>query len=364
MDWVSIQRLVVGTLARDGEVFIRYARDAGNPFNFSVHVMEGDHFALHRNQLLDSNKRIVMSIEQNSYGQPLAYYQTTYGGAVLNGKAGKAERVPADEILHLYLIDRPGQSRGIPWMNTALRGLEMLEQYQESELVASRIGSSAMGFFKSASSEGYTGTDTDAQGNLITEFAPGTFQQLPEGVDFEPFTPAHPTNVFPVFVKSCLRGIASGLGVSYNGLSSDLESVNYSSIRAGVQEERAFWESLQQFVISNFCQPVFEQWLRMAITSGQLNLPMAKIEKFEEVKWIPRGWSYVDPLKEINAHRIAVEMGVESLTEIAASRGKDLVDVFDSLEREKNMAEAKDLILPVIMGEQPVQTVQPILEDE
>ena len=343
LNWIDLQRIVIETLARDGEVFIRFIKSEDNPYNFSLFVMEGDAFDLKRNMVLSNSNVVRMSIEQNQFGEPLSYYQSVYSPN--RSATDKSVRILPDDIVHLFIMERPGQSRGIPWMNTALRGLEMLAQYQESELVASRIGSSAMGFFTSPDSQGYTGTDKDAQGNLITEFQPGTFQQLPDGVEFAPFTPQHPTTAFPVFVKSILRGISSGLGVSYNGISSDLESVNYSSIRAGVQEERTYWETLQNFVIHNFCAPVYREWLRMAITSGQLDLPMAKLFKFEDVKWVPRGWSYVDPLKEINAHRIAVEMGVESLTEIAANRGKDLSEVFESWQHEKELAKTLGLKL-------------------
>ena len=347
LNWRDIQRIVVETLARDGEVFIRMIRSADNPFAFSLFVMEGDWFDLKRNHVMDDSKVMRMSIEQNSFGEPLAYYQlTSPPESQTLSYVGEAERVPAEEIIHVYLMERPGQSRGVPWMNTALRGLEMLHQYHESELVASRIGSSSMGFFTSPDAQGYTGTDKESDGSLIQEFQPGTFQQLPDGVEFQPFTPNHPTNAFPTFVKSILRSISSGLGVSYNALSSDLESVNFSSIRAGVMEERIVWQTLQNFMIEHFCKPVFKSWLRMAIASGRLPLPMQKIEKFEEVSWVPRGWSYVDPLKEINAHKVAVEMGVESLSEIASSKGKDLVEIFEQIKREKELAESLGISLP------------------
>jgi len=347
LNWRDIQRIVVETLARDGECFIRMVKDTSNPFAFSLFVMEGDWFDIKRNMELRNNRIIKMSIEQNVYGEPLAYYQLTRPPE--NGTTnyiGEAERVPVDEIIHVYLMERPGQSRGIPWMNTALRGLEMLHQYHESELVASRIGSSSMGFFTSPDAQGYTGTNTDSDGNLIQEFQPGTFQQLPDGVEFTPFTPNHPTNAFPTFVKSILRSISSGLGVSYNAISSDLESVNFSSIRAGVMEERVIWQTLQNFMVEHFCRPVFNNWLRMAISSGELNLPMQKIDKFEDVAWVPRGWSYVDPLKEINAHKVAVEMGVESLSEIASNKGKDLAEIFEAIKREKELAESIGIKLP------------------
>jgi capsid protein len=99
-------------------------------------------------------------------------------------------------------------------------------------------------------------------------------------------------------------------------------------------------------MIEHFCRPVFENWLTMAISTGELPLPMQKIDKFKDVSWVPRGWSYVDPLKEINAHKVAVEMGVESLSEIASSKGKDLGEIFEAIKREKELAESIGIKLP------------------
>ena len=38
-------------------------------------------------------------------------------------------------------------------------------------------------------------------------------------------------------------------------------------------------------------------------------------------------------------------MGVESLTEIASSKGKDLVEVFEQIKREKELAESLGISL-------------------
>lgn len=347
-NWVDTQRLVAETLARDGECFIRMMKGVDdNPFGFSLWVLESDYFPINNNKVLDDDTAIVMSVEQNKYGRPLAYHQVIrkpglfYGTSI--NQIFKTERVPADEIVHLYIQERPGQSRGVPWLNTALRPLDMLGQYQLSELTASRISSSAMGFFTSPTSDAYVGTDVDEEQNLVTEFEPGTFQQLPEGMDFKPFDPTHPNTAYKDFTKTVLRSVASGLLVSYNNLTNDLESVNYSSIRAGQSEERSQWQICQNFMIHNFCSPIYKSWLRMAITSGwfelggNANLPMSKVTKFENVRWIPRGFPYVNPLQEIQAKQLAVQLGVESLTDITATNGKEWDEVISQLARERDI---------------------------
>ena len=105
---------------------------------------------------------------------------------------------------------------------------------------------------------------------------------MAQGMDIKLFDPTHPTSAFSDFHKAVLRGIASGLGVSYASLASDLENVNYSSIRQGALDERDFYRTLQQFAIEHFVEPVFRRWLQASMTSGDLPLPMVKFEKFAE----------------------------------------------------------------------------------
>jgi capsid protein len=121
--------------------------------------------------------------------------------------------------------------------------------------------------------------------------------------------------------------------------------VNYSSIRAGAKDEQAQWQSLQQMITSRFCNAVYQQWLVMSITTGTLPLPISKLAKFKAVKWHPRGWGYVDPEKEMKAKKLAMEIGVTSLSEIAGEQGKEYTDILAQLAAEKSLIEEMGLKL-------------------
>ena len=68
--------------------------------------------------------------------------------------------------------------------------------------------------------------------------------------------------------------------ISYHALTNDLTSVNYSSIRQGALEDRSMFQLYQQFVIDHFVNPIFKSWLEMAMSTGYINLPIAKFDKF------------------------------------------------------------------------------------
>lgn len=224
-------------------------------------------------------------------------------------------------------------------MVTALGRLKMLDGYEEAELVAARVAAAKMGFFVSPDGEEYTGDDTEDDYTPITEAAPGSFEQLPAGMDFKAFDPDHPTTAFPDFEKAILRGIASGLNISYVSLSNNLEGVSYSSIRQGVMEDRDHFQMLQQFMINHFVRPVFRAWLLMAMTTGAVPLPIAKYAKFaDSALFVPRGFGWVDPQREIQSQVLGLENGIMTLQDIAAHQGRDVEEVFEQIERERELA--------------------------
>jgi lambda family phage portal protein len=358
MTWTDAQKLFVETCARDGECLVRLVRGYNNPFGFALQFIEADHLDETYNRELEADGRIEMSVEMNRFRKPTAYHllvKPPNGGFLQPGN--ERIRVPAAEIIHGYVINRPAQVRGVPWAVSAMSRLHMLGAYEESELVAARVASAKMGFFTSPDGEGYIGEDLEDNYTPIMEAEPGTFEQLPAGMSFQEFNPSHPTTAFKDFEKAMLRGIASGLNVSYASLSNDLESVNYSSIRQGSLDERDHWRSSQRWLIDHFCRPIYLAWLEEALARQAVPLPVRKRDKWQAVEFHPRGWQWIDPQKEVAANVEAVKNGFKSLADVMAEQGRDGEDTLSRLAIEKELAEGLGLNLQ--LGEardaEPVQ---------
>jgi len=191
---------------------------------------------------------------------------------------------------------------------------------------------------------GYVGADDDF-GNKVMEADPGTFEQLPSGMDVKLFDPKHPNSSFADFEKSILRGIASGLDISYATLANDLENVNFSSIRHGSLEDRDSWKVLQNWVIEHFCNKVFSSWLLTSITAGKLKLPISDFDKYNKPVWRPRGWAWVDPLKENHANDIAIRQKTRTRSQVAADQGNDIEEIFQQMVFEEELAKKYGLNL-------------------
>jgi lambda family phage portal protein len=345
VSWVQAQRLFMETLARDGEVLIQKIKNpAGNPFGFSLKFLEADYLDEGYDARLNNGNEIRMGVELDKRtGKPLNYYLFEDHPHHDQGYGSKTKRhhkiVPASEIIHCYLQDRAGQTRGVPWMSNVLTRLKMLDGYEEATLVNARVAASKMGFFVSPEGDGFVGDDYDGAAPILSA-EPATFSQLPAGMSFQAFDPQNPTDSFAEFEKGILRGIASGLGVSYVSFANNLEGVSYSSIRQGTIEDRDHFKMVQQFMIDQFIDPIYRAWLEMAITVGRVSLPMGKYDLFaDQVIYRPRGFAWVDPAKEINASVTALNNGIVSLQDVHSQYGRDTEEIFEQINRESELAD-------------------------
>ena len=331
----EIQKMIMGTLAEDGEVLVRKVKGYRNEFKFAIQLLEADHLDENYNE---PDRNIHMGIEYDSWNRPVAYHLFKTNTGNLTNVDKTRERIPANEINHLFLSNRISATRGIPWMHTAMTRMKMVNGYEEAELTASRISAAKGGFYVSKDgAEEYEGDTIDDRGNLVNELEPGQIELLPKGIDFKNYDPQHPTTAFKDFMKVILRGISSGLDVSYNTLSNDLESVNYSSLRSGVLEEREVWKDLQVWLGENFLDDLFSDWLDMALLSKAVPLPYFKYEKFNQPSWLYRGFAWVDPLKDMQANILACKEGLKTHSQIANEMGMDLEELYAELQKEKDL---------------------------
>ena len=364
MGMVGLQQLAIKAAARDGEFLIQIVRGkaASNPFGIALQVLDVDRLDTGYNQMAEKGANAIrMGVELNAYGRPVAYYlKAAHPGEMYQTTTGYMEhpriRVPAEDIIHEFMADRPEQVRGMPWAHAAMIRLNNLGGYEEAAVIAARVGASKMGFFTTPDGQAEvvsTGTDDDTpDGGLTMDADPGTFQSLPDGVQFQPFNPDYPTAMYADFVKANLRGVASGLGVAYHTLANDLEGVSFSSIRSGTLEERDAWMLIQEWFSTSFLDRVHAEFMQSALAFGQINmpngsaLPMAKLDKFSAHAWQPRRWEWVDPLKDIEADIAAINACLKSPQSVAAKLGWDYEDLLVEIKAATDLRKTIGVELP------------------
>lgn len=370
----DLQRMMLGQVFEAGEVFPRLHRQAfgGSKIPLAIEVVEAERIAdefTNPNPATTTKAEVRMGVEVDTFGRPLAYWMRERhpGELRMNIDASmRFERIPASEVLHLHVVDRWPQTRGEPWLHTVIRKLDDMDEYSSAELTAARLSACLFGTIESdGSDQNPLGSSSEIDGSRQLNMEPGVIEALSPGEKLNLHAPNRPNQSLDPFLRYMLREVAAGLGVSYESLSRDYSQSNYSSSRLALLDDRDLWQTLQAWFARSFLQPLFEQWLQAAVLAGQISgLSIEQYalapERFNAPTWKFRGWSWVDPTKEVNAYKEAVKAGFTSVTRVIAltANGADIEDILTERKRELALFEEAGIEVDTTVPE-PVEPVAP-----
>lgn len=343
ISWLEAQHLCVETLIRDGEVLIEHIEAADNPFGYSIKFWNVDYLDESFNATLPNGNRVIMSVEVDRNYRPVAYYLTTPTSErphLTQNNLMWRERIPANRMTHIFLLtEDESQVRGVTWFHAALEQAKDMHEYTSGVVQQARLAAHTIGFLERqvADETEFVGGE-DEEGNqsaIEIDVAPLSMNELPAGYSLKQFDPKQPNQNHAEFHKSIMLDIASGLGVNGFSLGGDLSEVNYSSARVGLTEEREVWRMLQNFVAQRFCREIYHRWLINALLAGKFELSAREYEQVRNPMWRPRGWRYVDPMKETAANIEAIRNNLSTYTDILAEQGIDLEEFLVTAKSER-----------------------------
>jgi lambda family phage portal protein len=346
----EIERLVIKSLVESGEVLIRKVSQAfdDSPVPFALEVIEADQLCETHAYNSYQGNQVKMGVELNEWQRPIAYHLYPYhpgdSGFFRASYNTRLLRVEAEEIIHLFISDRPGQTRGVPWVHSTIGKLRQLNGYEEAEVVAARIQAAIAAFVQSPDPDNLASPHPET-GERLKDLEPGVIEYLAPGETLASFIPTRPNQGFDAFVRAMLRGAAVSMGVSYEGFTGDFSNTSYSSARTALLSERDCYKVMQAWLIQNFHRPIFKEWQQLAVLSGRLNFQdfFQDRHRYCKPKFTARGWDWVDPLKETNANKVAVESGFKTLTDIAAESGRDFEELVKTRRRELDLMAAYNI---------------------
>ena len=358
--------LASGALCESGEAIFRIVR---KPFGNSevplaLQMIESDLLdEEYDGKTLNKNNEWRNGVEVDEWGRALRYAILTKhpGDAYyLDYSANRKLHifVPAEDIIHLFLPERPGQNRGVPWFHSVMADMHQLQGYEEAAVIRARAGASIMGFIQNDQGE-LIGDDVENH-QRIQSFEPGTFRYLMPNESVTVPDIDYPSQQYEMFVKNKIRRFATGIGCSFETISKDFSETNYSSSRLSLLEDREHWKFCQKYIIDNFHYRIFKEWLDLAVLSGVIDFPdyASNSKRYCKPRWTPPAQHYVDPLKEIKAYREAEQAGYMTKSQvIAQTNGGDYDDIVSEIAREQEVAKGlgvtldKDLDLEVEMGQ-------------
>lgn len=330
MSWLDIQDWAIRTVAQDGEAFIRkvWGRDV-NDFGFALQPIDANLVDVAYNGVNAINgNRIVNGIELGKYLRPVAYWiWNRYSDERdPSGKPRELQRVPADEVIHLFDPEAAYQLRGMPWITPVIHYFARLHEYIDAELEASQLASSIPYFITQNDQATDTLGDVTVSGGVAFT-APMDIDgmhtvTLDRGQDVKTIPFNHPNNAFDSFVKNIQHLIAAGVGVSYQTLTSDSGDANYSSGRLGSIHERERFQKIQGWFARSLHAPVYAEWIEAALLTDNLS-PRVTLNALPAAKWRPKGFMWVDPLKDMKGYAEGIALGIYTKTQVVALMGGD-----------------------------------------
>jgi lambda family phage portal protein len=350
LDFYGLQRLAWRSMMESGETFGRHrlrgaakAKKRGLAVPYQVQLIEPDQcptFLLNFPSIPVGNT-VREGIEFDTDGDRVAYhmYKEHPGDAAFYPDAYMLSRLPADDMVHLFEPLRCGQFRGQPWMAQVLVKLYDLDAYDDAELVRKKTVAMFAGFVQKTTVNDTPFNETqvdpsDSTGqSAIVSLEPGTLQVLLPNEQVTFSTPPKDGN-YVEFMRTQLRAVAAGIGLTYEQLTGDLTGVNYSSIRAGILQFRRKCEQYQYLIFAHqFCRPIWRRFIREAVFAGALDLPGYARDpwQYEQVQWITPGWPWVDPLKDSQASLMDIRAGLTSRRRVVAATGEDV----EQIDREQ-----------------------------
>lgn len=376
LSFVRVQWLLMDQLIRDGEILFRMHSGGKNvnKFGFALELLETDLLDHNYNRELANGNAIIQGVEYNQFKEPVAFYfadrnikdEASY--SLYRGSNVQHVRVAAREIIFVYDPEHSNQFRGISHLAQVMIDFHNLDGYTEVAIINARVGAQTMGFIETAEGaiEQMAGDETDDDGNTIDHLSAGEIKELPFGKKFTSFDPDYPHEQFYPFVKTVLRMIASGLGLNYNSWIGDLESVNFSAMRSGAQDQQEEFLIKQALIREGVLIPVFEQWLKMALLNHAIELNASDFELLNKPHFAGRRWGFYDPVKDITAIKLTLESDLTTVTDELAKLGIDFNDWYEKRKQELTklgeLAQLKSKY-GLLKEATPVQPVDPNADD-
>lgn len=343
----AFERLLVRTVARDGEALVKHVTDPTSRWGIRYQLLESDWLDEKLNQDMPNGNRIIMGVEVEPSGKAVAYWLHETHPGDKKRRSGRRVRYSANELKHYFIATRPEQVRGVPWMHAAMSRLYQLGEFDAAAILAARLGADKFMMLEDAEgmaaevADGELQSDDDRAGALYFQSQKGSIDILPRGTKIADWDPNYPSDTYGPFVLAALRGVASGFGISYESLSNDRNGVTWTSIRHAVLDERDHWRALQNWLIETYAWDSYTAWLDSALLSPQRPLsylPPAKRDKFLAPQFHGRRWDWVNPKDDIEAKAESLRLRLTSHRRVLAEQGMDLEEVLAEIQDDAALA--------------------------
>ncbi|MCM1295486.1 MAG: phage portal protein [Muribaculaceae bacterium] len=379
-DFYKLQQLAFLGAQMNGDAIavLPTGQQKGQPYSLRVKIIEADRLCSpdgfdrlapcevqgHRVH------RIVQGVETDQNGMVVAYWICNHhplGNGTVDGTEMKWVRVEAygeltgrRNVLHIITRERAGQLRGVPILAPVLESLKQLGRYTEAEINAAVISAMFTVFVQpQMATDGRPFgemippeqlIDTQDQGTI--ELGTGAIVSLNPGETVQFADPKHPNNGYDAFSGAMIKQIGAALEIPPEVMGKQF-STSYSAARGALNEFWRVCEMWRDWFATDFCQPIYEEWLAEAVALGRIKAPgffsdPAIRKAYSGCKWNGPARTNLNPVQEVSAAVSRVDAGFSTAQEETAqmTSGNYAYNIRQRAAEAKMKREVDDIIHP------------------
>lgn len=334
MNFYGLQALAFRSALEGGDSFalLPMVKRPNAVYQTCVQVIEAERVANPAGQSDGLTLRAGIEIDDN--GTPIAYNVRKFHPFSTQGTADmQSTRVLAygsktgrRNVVHVIDRERPGQTRGVPYLSPVIELLKQLDRYSEAEVTAAVISAMFTVFIETPTGDGILGDPSvsgtsnlagSAIGPNDVALGNGAIVDLMPGEKPTFANPARPNEKFDPFVQAILRQIGIALCIPFEVLIKHF-TASYSAARAALLDAWTFFYNRRDFMTVMFCQPIFEAWFEEAVAFGRITAPgffadPATRRAYLRADWVGDAPVSLDPLKDAQAAQVRLTTGISTL---------------------------------------------------
>jgi len=327
------------TMCSAGEFLLLRQRtlEPKSGLHLQIKMLEGDYLDHLKTVTLENGNSVINGVEVNADETVVAYWLfDSHPGDVtfFSRKKNTSRRHSAENVIHQFDCERPGQMRGLPKGLASAAKAKNLEEFQDARLEQQKIAACFVGSVSTTQGIGGTAAAADP---LPSRAAPGQMIRLGNNQTLDFNTPPSVSGQHD-FITEELHQIASDWGITYQALVGDLTQVNFTSGRMGwLDMHRKINGDRNRIIIPLMLERIWG-WLQEALEIH--GLPVRDLD----CDWIPPRREMFDPTKEIGPLVKAIRAGLKPMQRALLEQGDNPDVIMAQYQEWNDQADSRKLI--------------------
>lgn len=341
--FMQMSRMAIERKKVDGGILFKKCYMRGGIVPLRLQPLEVDELDGNVMSPHGKGNRVVGGIEYNSYNKPVGYWIRQYG---IDGfSQTESTYVPAKNMIFLFSKRRPSQIREMSDLAPTISRIRDANEFMTAVSVKERIAACLSVFIKKTIPTTGIGRGSALQDNGRFSYdgktiSPGMIKEMNAGDEIQVVNPTGQATDAAQYVKLQQRLIGAGQGLSYEATSRDMSQSNYSSARQGIIEDEQTYIEDKELFVECFLDEVYESFIISGVLCGLFDIPdfwdPEKKDKYLAHVWVEAPKRWIDPLKETQAMKVALQTGQKTFQQACAESGQDWKKVIEA------MAEARE----------------------